>query len=150
MHVRFTKYHLSRWMLVTKVACLLFTFVRKKHDIVWFDASGVQIQSRRIRNIIVHLEEDKPSLSPAIIIRAYAITWPNNCLCNCWKVKILWENEEKNQGAAPMKMQTLKTHVRSQNNGKQDQMEKLTKNNKNQRKKSFYEIDETSYNLLTY
>jgi len=49
-----------------------------------------------------------------------------------------------------MKMQTLKTHIRSQNNGKQDRMEKLTKNNKNQRKKSFYEIDETSYNLLTY
>jgi len=54
------------------------------------------------------------------------------------EIKNLWENKkEKNQDAALMKMQTLKTHVRSQNNGKQDQTEKLTKNNKNQRKNEF-------------
>ena len=50
----------------------------------------------------------------------------------CWEIKILWENEETDQEAAPTRMRTLKTRVRSQNNGRQDQTKKSTKSNKNQ------------------
>jgi len=49
----------------------------------------------------------------------------------------IMEKQKKNQDAAPMKTRTLKTRARSQNNGKQDQTEKWTKNNKGERKIGF-------------
>jgi len=65
--------------------------------------------------------------------------------------KILWENEKKtNQEAASMRTRTLKTCVRSRNNGKQDQTEKSMKVTRIKDKTSFYEIDGLSYNSLTY